>query len=507
MRAVIASLLAVAAVTALAGPARAEVDFEVKAPDPHQPGSAPSLEVTVIGAPKLPADKLSLRDAAASPPVTLHATQVRDVSQGPETIAIAIVMNSWEMWVGNDDYIAADDPDPAKLQSRTPGALKAVEQAIDGAKLGDAGPAGSVGLVVTYGDKPMLRVPAEPLAALTGGQLGVQHDYYGVHGVEMVAGIDLALSKLHDITAARKVLIVLCDGHDANDDTARGTLKQLKSRAATDHVQTFAIIYKTALSDVTSPGNVITQMIPTATTVNTADAIGAAMQGIASRLGDRYYVTFAGWDPKLEVGLSWDGHPHQLVLSLDKDDQDPTEVTLAPLWSPPHPMSIAMLLLVIAGAMIAIGLVIVIVLLVLARRARRRADTEDDEVDTDGVTSGEIDHQVKTVMLGAGGDLDGYPVVGWLVPLDGLLAFHTFKLRNGVTRIGTSKAASDVAIDDGFMSTEHCQIAASPNGFMLIDERSTNGSYVNDHRVTRHELVDNDVLVLGKTRFKFKSIC
>ena len=487
-----------AAILALAGTARAELDFEVKPPDPHQDGAAPSIEVTVIGAPKLPADKLALRDANAKEPIVLRATQVRDVSQGPETIAIAIVMNAWEMWIGNDDVIHDDDSDPSKLAMRTPGALKAIEQALDSVKLADTGPAGSVGLVITYGDKPQLRVPPEPLAQLTGGQLGTQRDYSGTKGVEMVAGIDLALAKLHDVTAARKVLVVLCDGHDTNDDAARAALKQLKARALADHVQSFAIVYKAPLSDNSSPGNVITQMIPSPAIVNTADGIGAALQTIVSKLGDRYYATFPGWDSALGVGLAWDGKPHQLVLALDKDDQDPAEVVLAPIWHPPHHVALVWILLAIAGAMIVLGLAIVGVLVVLSRRARRRPATEPP-ADAPG-------EAVKTVMIGAGGDLDGFPVVGWLVPLNGCAAYQTFRLRGGVTRIGTSRAASDVAINDGFMSTEHCQIAASPMGFTLIDERSTNGSFVNDHRVTRHELVDNDVIMLGKTHFKFKSI-
>ena len=56
------------------------------------------------------------------------------------------------------------------------------------------------------------------------------------------------------------------------------------------------------------------------------------------------------------------------------------------------------------------------------------------------------------------------------------------------------------------MSTEHCQITCSPQGFTLIDNGATNGSYVNDRKVQKHELVDNDMITLGKTNFKFKSI-
>ena len=112
---------------------------------------------------------------------------------------------------------------------------------------------------------------------------------------------------------------------------------------------------------------------------------------------------------------------------------------------------------------------------------------------------------MKTVMIGVGGDQDGFPVVGWLVPLNGQDAYKTFRCRSGGTKIGTAPP-SDIVVNDGFMSTEHCQINASPAGFTLIDGGSTNGCYVNDRKVAKHDLVDNDVITLGKTNFKFKSI-
>ena len=108
-------------------------------------------------------------------------------------------------------------------------------------------------------------------------------------------------------------------------------------------------------------------------------------------------------------------------------------------------------------------------------------------------------------MNGQGGDEGGFPVVGWLVPLNGQHAYQTFRLRSGGTKIGTAPPA-DIVVNDGFMSTEHCQILCSPTGFSLVDPGSTNGCYVNDKRVQKHDLVDNDMITLGKTNFKFKSI-
>jgi hypothetical protein len=100
---------------------------------------------------------------------------------------------------------------------------------------------------------------------------------------------------------------------------------------------------------------------------------------------------------------------------------------------------------------------------------------------------------------------EGFPMVGWLVPLNGRNEFQTFKLQDRTTKIGTA-APSDVVINDGFMSTEHCRIVRSPQGFLLQDNKSTNGCWVNDHRVDQHDLVDNDLITLGKTNLKFKSV-
>ena len=111
----------------------------------------------------------------------------------------------------------------------------------------------------------------------------------------------------------------------------------------------------------------------------------------------------------------------------------------------------------------------------------------------------------KTVMIGAGGDQEGFPIVGWLVPLNGSNAYQTWRLKPGLTKIGTAPP-SDIVVNDGFMSTEHCSITSSPAGFTLHDGGSTNGCYVNDKKVQKQDLVDNDVIMLGKTNFKFKSI-
>lgn len=108
------------------------------------------------------------------------------------------------------------------------------------------------------------------------------------------------------------------------------------------------------------------------------------------------------------------------------------------------------------------------------------------------------------MLAGADGE-DGFPIVAWLVPLNGPGACQTLKLDARGTRIGTAPVA-DVVIDDAFMSGTHCEIKYVRSAFRLIDADSRNGCYLNDRRVRDEELIDNDVVTLGKTAFKFKTI-
>jgi hypothetical protein len=472
-----------------------EVRMEVKPPDRNNPKTkddAPQIEATVIGAPNLPGDKFTLREEGSKQPVELKPTSKREYTQGTEKLAIAIVMNGWEIWIGNDDVLPEGDP------SRFPGVLKSLEAALDKVVFKDAGPPGSLGMVITYADSATVRIPMGPLDRITGSALGTQKDYFGTQGVELVKGVDLALSELHKVQVSRKVLIVICDGLDKNMDAAKGQMVALKARAAADKIETFAIIYKGGMS---GDGNVISAMITQTQTVNTAENIATAIQGILSRMADRQYLTFPGFDPKLGLGLPWDGKAHNLILKVDKDDADPIELSLAPPWHLPKggfPWLVVILVVVGALVLAVIGVKVFsskpqplpppIVAPVMATDAPKPAGP------------------MKTVMMSSGGDDGGFPIVGWLVPLNGTQAYQTFKLRSGGTKIGTAPPC-DIVINDGFMSTEHCQINASPQGFMLVDGGSTNGSYVNERKIQgKQDLVDNDMVTLGKTNFKFKSI-
>ena len=90
-----------------------EVLLQVKPPDKNNPKTkddAPQIEATVIGAPNLPSEKFTIREEGAKQPIELKPLSKRDYNQGTEKLAIAIVLNGWEIWIGNDDVLPEDDP-------------------------------------------------------------------------------------------------------------------------------------------------------------------------------------------------------------------------------------------------------------------------------------------------------------------------------------------------------------------------------------------------------------
>ena len=62
---------------------------------------------------------------------------------------------------------------------------------------------------------------------------------------------------------------------------------------------------------------------------------------------------------------------------------------------------------------------------------------------------------------------------------------------------------NDLQIDASFISRHHAVILAGPVHTIVEDLNSTNGVRVNGRRVTRHPLKDGDMVLIGKTRFRF----
>jgi hypothetical protein len=71
------------------------------------------------------------------------------------------------------------------------------------------------------------------------------------------------------------------------------------------------------------------------------------------------------------------------------------------------------------------------------------------------------------------------------------------------TSIGRAKV-NDVVLDDVSVSSQHCRVRPEEGRFVLHDLKSTNGTYVNERRVTRHPLAEGDVIKVGETSLQFR---
>jgi hypothetical protein len=118
----------------------------------------------------------------------------------------------------------------------------------------------------------------------------------------------------------------------------------------------------------------------------------------------------------------------------------------------------------------------------------------------------ESDEPMKTVALNLDSINQGSrEVVGWVVILGGEQKGKDFRLFPGRNVVGTS-ADCDIVLTDAYLSSKHCAIRYEDEQYSMVDLDSTNGTYVNGKRTSKVELIDNDIIRLGKTELKFKAL-
>ena len=93
---------------------------------------------------------------------------------------------------------------------------------------------------------------------------------------------------------------------------------------------------------------------------------------------------------------------------------------------------------------------------------------------------------------------------GCLVVLNGLDLAKGYLLREATTLIGRSSKV-DIQIDEDAVSRRHAAVERRADRFVMRDLDSTNGTYVNEHAVREHTLVDGDQIKIGRTILKFLS--
>jgi diguanylate cyclase (GGDEF)-like protein len=91
----------------------------------------------------------------------------------------------------------------------------------------------------------------------------------------------------------------------------------------------------------------------------------------------------------------------------------------------------------------------------------------------------------------------------YLIMINGRSVGKKIKLEGDLCELGRSPDA-DVLIEDEGVSRKHARIERSPQGYVLVDNGSTNGVFLNGEKVQRHILDDGDKLQIGSnTILKF----
>ncbi|ALD73431.1 FhaA domain-containing protein [Trueperella pyogenes] len=85
-----------------------------------------------------------------------------------------------------------------------------------------------------------------------------------------------------------------------------------------------------------------------------------------------------------------------------------------------------------------------------------------------------------------------------IIDVDG----ERYLLTGAVTVIGRGSTA-DITVDDAGVSRRHLELRVTPGGVIATDLNTTNGSYVEGHRITAATLLDGNTITIGRTRIMF----
>jgi len=93
----------------------------------------------------------------------------------------------------------------------------------------------------------------------------------------------------------------------------------------------------------------------------------------------------------------------------------------------------------------------------------------------------------------------------WLVSLEGPDKGKDYRIIKEKTSIGKAED-SDILIKNDFVSRNHAVLFYEKYKYVLNDFQSTHQTCVNDKRISRRILKDNDVIKFGGAVYKFKCL-
>lgn len=78
-------------------------------------------------------------------------------------------------------------------------------------------------------------------------------------------------------------------------------------------------------------------------------------------------------------------------------------------------------------------------------------------------------------------------------------------LGDGAVHIGRGLSA-DLHLDENSVSRRHAIIVHRPTGARVLDDRSSNGTFVNGRRISQAELRDGDVILVGRVVLRYLEV-
>lgn len=66
--------------------------------------------------------------------------------------------------------------------------------------------------------------------------------------------------------------------------------------------------------------------------------------------------------------------------------------------------------------------------------------------------------------------------------------------------------AADLRLDESSVSRRHAILVPRPAGARILDDRSSNGTFVNGRRVQQEDLSNGDVLVVGRVVLRYLEV-
>jgi len=166
--------------------------------------------------------------------------------------------------------------------------------------------------------------------------------------------------------------------------------------------------------------------------------------------------------------------PDLIRFSHDAD----RAVRMMPVWQR-HPVAaIVIAVLALAGVVVAAWL--------MSRSRRPRLPPDLFKAGT-----------VETVVAPSGLTASAQSILGKFTFLNGTRAGEKLGLGGSGIRIGRESTICEIVLENPKVSRLHAEVVSIDGKVLLIDRNSSNGTYVNDHKIDKRFLQDGDIIYFG----------